>query len=315
MALLFYADRKSENITVDYEIPAHLRKLILPAAVAVYCSFENGGQLIQQLEDGPATLYLRNFFIRQRTALFPVSTSDAFILLFVLQGNIRCTFGCEGDCIFKEGYTYLLRMPAGLRHKVIFEPANYSLMHFDVVDAPFASITDSKQPAAVRTSLAMYGIVHDIQRPGLANAPPGGSLREKLSLLLSHFIKARDEPLKKESRNSMAAVADRLINAKELIDENEGKRLKIHEIARRCFLNEEQLKKGFLEMFGRPVNKYQTWMRMQRGRHLLITTNYSVHHISIDVGYDDPSSFADMFKKTFGTTPSKFRQSLGNTDG
>jgi AraC-like DNA-binding protein len=314
MALLFYADRKTENITVDYEIPAHLKKFLLPSAAAVYCSFEHGGQLIQQLHDGQNTVYHRNFFIDQKTTLFPCSTDDALTLVYVLRGNIRCTFNGEGDFTFKEGYSYLVRLSAGVRHKVIFEPASYSLIHFDV-KATADAAAEPLKPAAVCISLAAYGLLHDIEHAGLANAPPGASLSEKISQLLSYHLKARDEPLKKETRNSMTMVAGRLISAKELIDENEGKRLKIHEIARRCFLNEEQLKKGFLEMFGRPVNKYQTWMRMQRGRHLLLTTKHSVHHISIDVGYDDPSSFADMFRKTFGTTPSKFRQALGNIDG
>jgi AraC-like DNA-binding protein len=316
MALLFYADGKTENITTDDEISDEMKKLLLPSATAVYCSFEDGGQLIQKLRDGPNTLYVRNFSIKNKTTLFPFCTRDSLTLIYVLKGSVRCSFDCGEDKIFKEGYSYLLRIAAGVRHKAIFEPANYTLVHFDVFQSPPNEVVveEPMKPVAVRVSLAAYGLLHDLERTGLAHAPPGSGLSEKISLLISYYLKARDEPAKKE-RTSMAAAASRLISARQLIDENEGKRLNIHEIARRCFLNKEQLKKGFLEMFGRPVNRYQTWTRMQRGRHLLITTKDSVHHISIDVGYEDPSSFADMFKKTFGMTPSKFRESLKETDG
>jgi AraC-like DNA-binding protein len=317
MALLFYADKKTEHSAADYEIPDEMKKLLLPAAAAVYCSFEEGGQLIQKLRDGPNTLYNRNFFIKRKTTLFPFCTKDALTLIYVLKGNIHFSFDYGENLILKEGYSYLVRIAAGVRHKAIFEPANYTLVHFDVFQSPpkQAMADEPFKPVAVRISLSAYGLLHDFERPGLAHAPPDAGLNEKISRLLNYYLKARDEPVKKESRYSMAAVAGRLISAKALIDGNEGKRLSIYEIARRCFLNEERLKKGFLEMFGSPVNKYQTWMRMQRGRHLLITTKHSVHHISIDVGYDDPSSFADMFRKTFGTTPSKFRESHRETDG
>jgi AraC-like DNA-binding protein len=316
MALLFYADGKTEHITADYEIPHTMRQLLLPSASAVYCSFEGGSQLIQKLRDGPNTLYLRNFFINRKTTLFPFCTKDSLTLIYVLEGKIHWSFDCGETMILKEGYSYLLRIAPGVRHQAIFEPASYTLVHFDVFQSPPKEIAseDPLRPAAVRMSLATYGLLHDLERPGLAHAPPDFGLGEKISLLISYYLKARDEPLKKE-RASLSNAATRLISAKELIDKNEGKRLNIHEIARRCFINKEQLKKGFLEMFGKPVNKYQTWVRMQRGRQLLITTNSSVHHISIDVGYDDPSSFADMFRKTFGTTPSKFRESFRETGG
>jgi AraC-like DNA-binding protein len=316
MALLFYADRKTEHIAAE-EIPDHMKKLLLPSAAAVYCSFEDGSQLIQKLHDGPNTLYVRNFFINKKTMLFPFCTKDSLTLIYVLKGNIHFSFDCGDNLVFKEGYSYLLRIAPGVQHRAIFEPASYTLVHFDVFQSPPKEPAGEEplKPVAIRISLAAYGLLHHFERPDLAHAPPDVKISEKVSRLLSYYVKARDEPGKKEGRSSMASVANRLVSAKALIDENEGKRLKIHEIARRCFLNKQQLKKGFLEMFGRPVNKYQTWMRMQRGRHLLITTKHSVHHISIDVGYDDPSSFADMFRKTFGTTPSKFREMLGEIDG
>lgn len=316
MALLFYADRKTEHFAADDEIPHPMKKLLLPFAAAAYYSFGDGAQLIQKLRDGPKSLYFRNFSIDRKTTFFLFSTKDSRTLMYMLKGNILCSFGPGEWRELKEGYSHLIRIPAGVRHKVVFEPGNYKLMHFDIFQSPPKEVVfeDPHRSAAVRISLATYGLLHDLERPGLAHAPPDFGLSERISLLISYYLKARDEPLKKE-RTSMANTANRLISAKELIDKNEGKRLNIHEIARRCFINKEQLKKGFLEMFGRPVNKYQTWVRMQRGRHLLITTKSSVHHISIDVGYDDPSSFADMFRKTFGTTPSKFRESFRGAEG
>lgn len=64
----------------------------------------------------------------------------------------------------------------------------------------------------------------------------------------------------------------------------------------------------FREQVGYPVVKYQTHLRMARGRELLDTSDEPISTVARLVGYDDAFYFSRQFRALHGTTPLKYRR-------
>jgi AraC-like DNA-binding protein len=80
----------------------------------------------------------------------------------------------------------------------------------------------------------------------------------------------------------------------------------LKEIAGEAGLTEKRLKSGFRAAFGTPVQKFLQSARLSRARKLL-EGGASVTDASLSVGYANPSHFAYLYRRTFGSTPSNRR--------
>lgn len=72
--------------------------------------------------------------------------------------------------------------------------------------------------------------------------------------------------------------------------------------------------KLFKSMTGTGFNDYVTNVRMERAKTLLAETNDSVAQIGEKVGMYNVPYFTTLFKKTYGITPSKYREQAGRSD-
>ncbi len=63
----------------------------------------------------------------------------------------------------------------------------------------------------------------------------------------------------------------------------------------------------FKQIFGIPFQEYLTAMRLERSKILLLVTSYKVYEIAERVGFDDPNYFSTSFKKRFGMSPNRYR--------
>ena len=66
----------------------------------------------------------------------------------------------------------------------------------------------------------------------------------------------------------------------------------------------------FKEETGEPPARYLRRLRMRRARELLETTHLSVKQVMAGVGLADESHFVRDFKKTYGLTPARHRESF-----
>lgn len=99
----------------------------------------------------------------------------------------------------------------------------------------------------------------------------------------------------------------RLTEARDLLLAEPARPWTIHSLARRVGLNDKKLKRGFRACFGQPVHAFLQEARLSLGRRLL-REGGSVTEVSLAVGYANPSHFAQLFRRSFGVTPSAFRQ-------
>ena len=85
-------------------------------------------------------------------------------------------------------------------------------------------------------------------------------------------------------------------------------------LARRVNLSASRLHQLFKEETGQPPARYLHALRMARARELLESSYLSVKQVMSRVGVSDESHFVRDFKKTYGFTPARYRESFRNGD-
>ena len=75
------------------------------------------------------------------------------------------------------------------------------------------------------------------------------------------------------------------------------------ELSKTIDLSLKNLKKGFKEIYGKPVYKYLFDFKMERAKQLLSNGNLNVNEVSYNLGYSSSSHFIAAFKKKYGITP------------
>lgn len=81
------------------------------------------------------------------------------------------------------------------------------------------------------------------------------------------------------------------------------------ELAHRYGIGETSLKTYFKGVYGENISAYMRKERMSYAAELLEDTRLKVSEIAMQVGYDNQSKFAAVFKKEFGISPLEYRRS------
>ncbi|SFT94316.1 transcriptional regulator, AraC family [Pseudovibrio denitrificans] len=83
--------------------------------------------------------------------------------------------------------------------------------------------------------------------------------------------------------------------------------VKISELAKEEGFSVSSLQKNFKASFGKSPKQVQLEMRLNKALGLLRSSNQTMASIAYEVGYENASSFTNIFKKHFGLTPSQYR--------
>ncbi len=113
---------------------------------------------------------------------------------------------------------------------------------------------------------------------------------------------------KKEVFIKNAADKEKIIAARDLVNERVDSPPSLSEIAKIVGLNEYKLKRGFKETFQTTVFGYLTGQRLLLARRYLLDTEKTAAEISFELGYSTPQHFNNAFKKHFGFTPDSVRK-------
>jgi AraC-like DNA-binding protein len=108
-------------------------------------------------------------------------------------------------------------------------------------------------------------------------------------------------PLKKQD-------IEYILQASTILADNFDKHITIPELARQTGINEAKLKEGFKELFGHSIHTHLLQLRLEKARHLLLTTDLSVTDITYYIGYSHVTHFTSLFKKALGLTPTEWRK-------
>ncbi|MDD2485225.1 MAG: AraC family transcriptional regulator [bacterium] len=95
--------------------------------------------------------------------------------------------------------------------------------------------------------------------------------------------------------------------ARNFIEANYYKRLRIADIAAQAGLNRSYFCRIFKEGTGLPPMSYLLNVRMRRAANLLKSTELTVNEVAVSVGYGDQLVFSKAFRKTYGCSPLAYR--------
>lgn len=83
--------------------------------------------------------------------------------------------------------------------------------------------------------------------------------------------------------------------------------LNMADLAREAGLSASRFHRLYRDTYGQSPKQAQIDARLRRAVDLLLTTGQSVSAIAYDLGYENVSSFTNLFKRRFGMTPGAFR--------
>ena len=95
------------------------------------------------------------------------------------------------------------------------------------------------------------------------------------------------------------------------VSENYDKTVTLDSLAERVYLDKYYLIRQFRSRTGFTPKEYQIELRLQKAEDLLKTSSLSVAKIAAYVGFSDSRSFASLFRKSRGVSPSVFRLQQG----
>jgi len=103
-------------------------------------------------------------------------------------------------------------------------------------------------------------------------------------------------------------VFRRLVDARDLIEEDYAEPLGLEALAARSDLSPFHFLREFRRAFGTTPGAYLTRVRIERARDLLARGETSVTDACFEVGYASLGSFSAMFARQVGCAPGEYRR-------
>ncbi len=114
-----------------------------------------------------------------------------------------------------------------------------------------------------------------------------------------------------ETREVGRGVEDqRIQKALEYINEHYAEHMSLAEIAETLYLSEPYLSRLFKSMAGMNFRDYLSRIRLNNAVENLLYTGKSITDISMECGFENPSSFNKLFKKNYKCSPSEYKKQI-----
>jgi two-component system response regulator YesN len=108
------------------------------------------------------------------------------------------------------------------------------------------------------------------------------------------------------SMNTGPSIAIR--KAISYINDNYADRIALQDVAQHTCLSPNYLSQLFKQETGKSFLEYLTNCRLEAAKKLLAQSSLTISEIAFKLGYDMPSYFSEVFKKSEGLTPSQYRK-------
>jgi AraC-like DNA-binding protein len=109
---------------------------------------------------------------------------------------------------------------------------------------------------------------------------------------------------------AFVSPARHLLRAKDLADARYSEPLTVDDLARAARLSRSHFSREFRRAFGEPPHAYLLTRRLERAAALLRNTDRSVAEICFSVGLVSVGSFTTSFTRTYGMSPTAYRESF-----
>jgi AraC-like DNA-binding protein len=101
----------------------------------------------------------------------------------------------------------------------------------------------------------------------------------------------------------------RLCRARDMLRET-YRPLSIREVAKDAAISPFHFIRRFHAMFGVTPHQFRIHARLDRAKHLLAVSDYSVTDVCVEVGFASLGSFSELFARRVGVAPSSYRRQV-----
>jgi len=123
-----------------------------------------------------------------------------------------------------------------------------------------------------------------------------------------HLARNYAETVKEPRSGSPSLPGFRLRQITDWMTENVAEEFNLDRLAARAGLSKFYFNRLFKTATGMSPSRYHINLRMDEARRLLRETKKSVVEVALDVGYANPSHFAQLFRRETGLSPSNYRR-------
>jgi AraC-like DNA-binding protein len=102
----------------------------------------------------------------------------------------------------------------------------------------------------------------------------------------------------------------RLCRSREYLGDCANAPVRLDQAARLVYLSKYHYLRLFTAAFGETPLEFVTRVRMERARSLLLSSEWSVTEICLEVGYESLATFSARFRRFAGCAPSEIRSQL-----
>lgn len=96
------------------------------------------------------------------------------------------------------------------------------------------------------------------------------------------------------------------------IQKNYGEKIYIRDMAQQINMNEQYFCRFFKSMIGKSPIEYLNEYRVKKIEELLVNTDRKIMDICLECGFNNMGNFINIFKKSTGMSPTRYRQKFKN---
>ncbi|MBT1705173.1 helix-turn-helix domain-containing protein [Chryseosolibacter indicus] len=127
----------------------------------------------------------------------------------------------------------------------------------------------------------------------------------KFEELMLHLLEKYPEAILSFQARRQAAYSD--LEIKKAVEQNITNNLSLEELAFICHTSVSTFKRKFLKLYNVPPGQYFVKRKMEIATQLLLQ-NENPSEVFHKVGYENHSSFSQIFKQVYGISPKQFQQ-------
>jgi AraC family transcriptional regulator len=100
----------------------------------------------------------------------------------------------------------------------------------------------------------------------------------------------------------------RIRRLKAFVEEHLSQSIRVSDLSGVVGLSVAHFSRAFGLSFGQPPHVYVIQRRLDRARHLMLTTDIALSELAVDCGFTDQAHFCRMFRRNTGKTPAAWRR-------
>lgn len=255
----------------------------------------------------------------------PLHWQDSVEIIYVKRGKGTVQVNCDaftaaqGDIfLVMPGQIHGLQSIEGEQmeyENIIFDLSFLGGNHIDICSQKYLQPMASGKiqlPVHIGKKNPLYGEVSaylDAADRLCASRPAGYELGVKGRLLLA-FSVLFQQGIEQRGKAAETEHVEKLKTVLARIKRDYDRRLTIREMADECGYSESHFMRWFREATGFGFSGYLIRFRLEKAAYALRNSSDTVLQIAEQTGFDNLSNFNRLFRKEFGTTPSRFRKEM-----